>query len=128
MYTAQLPEDDEKEIDTLVFRIKDFDSQWSDIKEFALNSVLETIKEDLKLFNVSFDHWFYESSLGDIADKNSKISLAIETLKSKKLAFEEKGAIWLDTSESGDDKNRVCLLYTSPSPRDVEESRMPSSA
>ena len=24
--------------------------------------------------------------------------------------------------------NRDCLLYTSPSPRDVEESRMPSSA
>ena len=23
---------------------------------------------------------------------------------------------------------QVCLLYTSPSPRDVEESRMPSSA
>ena len=25
-------------------------------------------------------------------------------------------------------KNHTCLLYTSPSPRDVEESRMPSSA
>ena len=25
-------------------------------------------------------------------------------------------------------KGKVCLLYTSPSPRDVEESRMPSSA
>ena len=24
--------------------------------------------------------------------------------------------------------NKLCLLYTSPSPRDVEESRMPSSA
>ena len=24
--------------------------------------------------------------------------------------------------------NNICLLYTSPSPRDVEESRMPSSA
>ena len=24
--------------------------------------------------------------------------------------------------------DKVCLLYTSPSPRDVEESRMPSSA
>ena len=24
--------------------------------------------------------------------------------------------------------NMICLLYTSPSPRDVEESRMPSSA
>ena len=27
-----------------------------------------------------------------------------------------------------DDMFGVCLLYTSPSPRDVEESRMPSSA
>ena len=26
------------------------------------------------------------------------------------------------------DDSQVCLLYTSPSPRDVEESRMPSSA
>ena len=26
------------------------------------------------------------------------------------------------------DKFHICLLYTSPSPRDVEESRMPSSA
>ena len=26
------------------------------------------------------------------------------------------------------DRARNCLLYTSPSPRDVEESRMPSSA
>ena len=25
-------------------------------------------------------------------------------------------------------QDRACLLYTSPSPRDVEESRMPSSA
>ena len=25
-------------------------------------------------------------------------------------------------------QDQVCLLYTSPSPRDVEESRMPSSA
>ena len=31
-----------------------------------------------------------------------------------------------DASAYNDDK--TCLLYTSPSPRDVEESRMPSSA
>ena len=30
--------------------------------------------------------------------------------------------------ESGSGKSTTCLLYTSPSPRDVEESRMPSSA
>ena len=28
----------------------------------------------------------------------------------------------------GYDVSCICLLYTSPSPRDVEESRMPSSA
>ena len=41
---------------------------------------------------------------------------------------------WGPTSLSGDDivtptsKNRICLLYTSPSPRDQRGSRMPSSA
>ena len=34
----------------------------------------------------------------------------------------------LDPRIVGDEHYRVCLLYTSPSPRDVEESRMPSSA
>ena len=30
--------------------------------------------------------------------------------------------------EIRDGQLQICLLYTSPSPRDVEESRMPSSA
>ena len=34
---------------------------------------------------------------------------------------------WL-TEESVEEHINICLLYTSPSPRDVEESRMPSSA
>ena len=34
----------------------------------------------------------------------------------------------VDQSEVTFEKSFVCLLYTSPSPRDVEESRMPSSA
>ena len=32
------------------------------------------------------------------------------------------------TEESDSSSSDSCLLYTSPSPRDVEESRMPSSA
>ena len=31
-------------------------------------------------------------------------------------------------SEFLDDQNKICLLYTSPSPRDATLSRMPSSA
>ena len=48
--------------------------------------------------------------------------LAIPTKYGQKMSIEkntEKNIIWEAYS---------CLLYTSPSPRDVEESRMPSSA
>ena len=41
----------------------------------------------------------------------------------------DQGAEWrVFSPEQGDQRARTCLLYTSPSPRDVEESRMPSSA
>jgi len=33
-----------------------------------------------------------------------------------------------DNAEELESYSKGCLLYTSPSPRDVEESRMPSSA
>ena len=58
---------------------------------------------------MSFDNWFSESSLGDLSDNNSKISTAISSLKNKGLAYEENGAIWLNTSHAGDDKNRVLI-------------------
>ena len=34
----------------------------------------------------------------------------------------------LDELEKGEKKFLICLLYTSPSPRDRQKSRMPSSA
>ena len=41
-------------------------------------------------------------------------------------------SVIMDLSKTGDDKSQVtkhtCLLYTSPSPRDRQKSRMPSSA
>ena len=40
---------------------------------------------------------------------------------------EEIGREYLETQHGGT-WMKCCLLYTSPSPRDVEESRMPSSA
>jgi arginyl-tRNA synthetase len=104
-----LPEDEEKEIDELILRIKAAYEAWPEIKSFALGEVLKTIKKDLESFNVSFDNWYSESSLGSLDDKNSKIKKAIDTLITSKLAFEDDGAIWLDTSKSGDDKNRVLI-------------------
>ena len=49
-----------------------------------------------------------------------------------KLEIDPKShAAWTGGKQKLMDKGRIskfCLLYTSPSPRDVEESRMPSSA
>ena len=104
-----LPKDEEKEIDELILRIKNTYKAWPKIKSFALDEVLKTIKEDLESFNVSFDNWYSESSLGSLDDKNSKIKKAIDTLITSKLAYEDNGAVWLDTSKSGDDKNRVLI-------------------
>ena len=104
-----LPEDEEKEIDELILRIKKSYKAWPQIKSFALGKVLITIKEDLESFSVSFDNWYSESSLGSLDDNNSKIKKAIDALTETKLAYEENGAIWLDTSKSGDDKNRVLV-------------------
>ena len=53
----------------------------------------------------------------------SRVSSPSMMAKSKALPFLEQPA-HLDGSMAGD----VCLLYTSPSPRDQRGSRMPSSA
>jgi len=44
------------------------------------------------------------------------------------IALDAQADTWLDYKTLGNDLDLACLLYTSPSPRDVEESRMPSSA
>ena len=105
-----LPQDEEKEIDELIKRIKKTENDiWHKVKSLALSEVLQTIRTDLESFNVSFDNWFSESSLGDLSDNKSKISTAITSLKNKGLAYEENEAIWLNTIHAGDDKNRVLI-------------------
>ena len=37
-------------------------------------------------------------------------------------------SVLVEQDQDGNVRDVTCLLYTSPSPRDVEESRMPSSA
>ena len=58
-------------------------------------------------------------------DRVKKYS-AIQTEQSKRLGY------WMDWDNSyftmSDENNYTCLLYTSPSPRDRQKSRMPSSA
>ena len=44
------------------------------------------------------------------------------------LYFDQKDTLWIVEFGVGVFKYSICLLYTSPSPRDRQKSRMPSSA
>ena len=62
-------------------------------------------KKVLVNFGTRFDIWFSERSLhsGDGIDK------ALATLKSQGHTYEDEGAIWLRTTDFGDDKDRVLV-------------------
>jgi len=107
--TADLPSDDEEKIDVLIERIKmNYSNNWLLIREHGLDYVIKSIKEDLTEFKVIFDNWFFESSLGKLIDKESEISMALDQVK-KDHAYEKNGAVWLESTKFGDDKDRVII-------------------
>ena len=105
-----LPKDPEEEIDKLIATLKNsYKNEWLIIKNFSLSSILESIKSDLKDFNVEFDVWYKESSLGNLDDNKSKISTSIKKLQDGGEAYIKDAAVWLNTEKSGDDKHRVLV-------------------
>jgi arginyl-tRNA synthetase len=107
--TDDLPSDDEEKIDVLIERIKiNYSNNWLLIRKHGLDYVIKSIKEDLTEFKVIFDNWFFESSLGKLTDKESEISMALDRVK-KDHAYEKNGAVWLESTKFGDDKDRVII-------------------
>jgi len=72
-------------------------------REFAADSIMQGIREDLGLFNVHFDHWFRESTLY----RDDKVKDSLDYLKDSGLSYEDDGALWFRTSAFGDEKDRV---------------------
>ena len=70
---------------------------------FGLDLMLEEIKRDLEVMNVEFDVWYSERSLYD----KGLVEELINLLKEKGYIYEKDGALWLRTSEFGDEKDRV---------------------
>jgi len=64
--------------------------------------IKKTVSEKMK---IGFDVWFSEKSL--YAD--NQIDKAIDILKKKDFTYEAEGALWLKTTEFGDDKDRVLI-------------------
>ena len=73
------------------------------IRQFAVAYLRHEQDLDLRAFGVRFDHYYLESSLytaGRVEEAVAKLVAAGKT-------FEEGGALWLRSTDYGDDKDRV---------------------
>ncbi len=73
------------------------------IRLFAVTYLRNEQDNDLQAFGIHFDNYYLESSLYT----DGKVSNAVETLQKEGKTFEKDGALWLKTTEYGDDKDRV---------------------
>jgi arginyl-tRNA synthetase len=73
------------------------------IRGFAVQALREEQDRDLQALGVRFDVYFLESSL--YAD--GKVEQTVTQLVKQGHTFEQDGALWLRTTEFGDDKDRV---------------------
>ena len=107
---------------------------------------VERDKAQAKLFEVrsnynlaSKDVEFYQNNIGDILsrlealtnEEKSQLSIIQEselTLSQTKGSLEEQYTLKATLQDKLSTYEDTCLLYTSPSPRDKRQSRMPSSA
>ena len=58
---------------------------------------------DLKAFDVQFDNYYLESSLYT----SGKVDAAVQKLREAGKTYEHEGALWLKSTDYGDDKDRV---------------------
>ncbi|MEO8461311.1 MAG: arginine--tRNA ligase, partial [Dokdonella sp.] len=73
------------------------------IRRFAVASLRREQTLDLAAFGVEFDVYYLESSLyGD-----GKVAETVNTLIAEGRTYEKDGALWLRSTEFGDDKDRV---------------------
>ena len=73
------------------------------IREFAVAYLRHEQDLDLKAFGVTFDVYFLESSLYG----GGKVEDTVRELVSHGHTYDEGGALWLRTTDFGDDKDRV---------------------
>lgn len=73
------------------------------IREFAVAYLRHEQDLDLQAFDVKFDNFFLESSVY----KDGSVDKVVETLTKNGFTYEEDGALWLRTTDFGDDKDRV---------------------
>ncbi|WP_235631838.1 arginine--tRNA ligase [Mycoplasmopsis pullorum] len=83
--------------------LENFDQNMDEFKQICIDILLEKIRTDLAKFNVSFEIFTSEKFVRD----SGLVEKTLE--KIKKYTYEKDGALFLNTTEFGDDKDRVLI-------------------
>ncbi|MEO7741594.1 MAG: arginine--tRNA ligase, partial [Usitatibacter sp.] len=78
-------------------------NNFEQIRQFSVDYLRHEQDLDLHAFGVKFDSYFLESSLYT----DGKVEETVELLRKAGHAYESEGALWLRTTNFGDDKDRV---------------------
>ena len=73
------------------------------IRRFAVQALRAEQDQDMQAFGVKFDVYFLESSLYTSSD----VEKTVQRLVAAGHTYEKDGALWLKTTDFGDDKDRV---------------------
>ena len=73
------------------------------IRQFAVAYLRREQDLDLQAFSVRFDNYYLESSLYS----SGRVDAAVAKLKEAGKTYEQDGALWLKSTDYGDDKDRV---------------------
>ena len=79
--------------------VEDYES----IRNFAVAYLRNEQDKDLQAFNLKFDEYYLESSLY----KNGHVEDTVKRLIESGHTYEQDGALWLKSTDYGDDKDRV---------------------
>jgi arginyl-tRNA synthetase len=75
------------------------------LRVMSRDTMLKLQQGLLTTFRTSFDIWQLESAL----HQAQMVEKTLETLKERGVTYEQDGALWLKSSEMGDDKDRVLI-------------------
>ena len=93
------------------------------IRQFAVAWLRHEQDLDLQAFGVRFDHYFLESSLYS----SGRVDDTVKRLVAAGKTYEEGGALWLRSTEYGDDKDRV-MRKSAPAGTDARKSAPDASS
>lgn len=79
--------------------------QREEFRARAVPMMFAEIQQSMEDFRVHFDVWFHEQSLYD----DGGVKRAIDKLRQLGVVYDKDGAVWLRTSDYGDDKDRVII-------------------